>query len=380
MAQNPFKPTAGKMPPILIGRQSVIDDFAEGLDNGAGAPGRLMLVTGQCGFGKTVMLTELGRVARSRGWEVVSDTASEGLCVRLAAALSPRDPRLSQLSIAPEPSLAGMASVRLGSVSMSAAEQGALTLREAIESRLAKVKPGRGIVFTIDEAQAASREDMVALATALQHVIRDEDMRDVPDSRKRGVAFVFAALPSIVDELLNDRVLTFLRRSLRRELSEVPLPDVRTAYVEVVRESGKSISDEDALCAAREAAGYPYMIQLVGYYMWQAAERRGSSQIEHEDVAAGVSDAALAFGDAVCAPLLDGLTPAQRAFVEAMVPDDPRPSRLSEVAARARRSTSWASKYRASLIKELVIEPVGRGSVRLVTPHLAEYVRAHRVG
>ena len=81
---NPFKPTAGKMPPILIGRELVIRDFEEALDNGAGAPGRLMLISGQCGFGKTVMLTELGRVAKKRDWVVVSDTASDGLCERLS--------------------------------------------------------------------------------------------------------------------------------------------------------------------------------------------------------------------------------------------------------------------------------------------------------
>ena len=51
MVINPFKPTAGKMPPILIGRQSIIEDFSEALTNGVGAPGRIMLVTGQRGFG-----------------------------------------------------------------------------------------------------------------------------------------------------------------------------------------------------------------------------------------------------------------------------------------------------------------------------------------
>ena len=38
MNPNPFKPTAGKRPPILIGRESVIEDFEEGLDNGAVPP------------------------------------------------------------------------------------------------------------------------------------------------------------------------------------------------------------------------------------------------------------------------------------------------------------------------------------------------------
>ena len=76
MNPNPFKPTAGKRPPILIGRESVIEDFEEGLDNGAGAPGRLMLITGNRGCGKTVLLRELQRLANERGWAVVSDSAS----------------------------------------------------------------------------------------------------------------------------------------------------------------------------------------------------------------------------------------------------------------------------------------------------------------
>lgn len=52
MTANPFKPTAGKMPPILVGRQNIIDDFQEALANGAGAPGRLMLIMGQRGYVK----------------------------------------------------------------------------------------------------------------------------------------------------------------------------------------------------------------------------------------------------------------------------------------------------------------------------------------
>ncbi|MBT9762832.1 hypothetical protein [Collinsella aerofaciens] len=33
-AVNPFKPTAGMNPPELIGRDTVLDDFAEALENG----------------------------------------------------------------------------------------------------------------------------------------------------------------------------------------------------------------------------------------------------------------------------------------------------------------------------------------------------------
>lgn len=374
MAVNPFKPTAGKMPPVLIGRKNVIADFAEGLDNGAGAPGRLMLITGQRGYGKTVMLTELGRVAAGRGWDVISETASEGLCGRLVEALVTKGARLRKVDFAPSFGVSGI-SASLGSASISFDERNALTLRGVIEARLKKLPAGKGIAFTIDEAQAASMDDMVALATALQHVIRDEDMRDVPDAEKHGIALVFAALPSLMDELLHERVLTFLRRSVQRNLGDVSLPDVRMAYLESVAESGKSIDDETAFEAARLSDGYPYMIQLVGYYMWRSAELRGSQVIEPQDVERAAQDAKWAFGDAVCAPLLDGLTAAQRLFVDAMTQDWPEPTRVSEIEKRAKRGASWVGKYRASLIKERVIEPAGYGLVRLAVPHLAEYLR-----
>ena len=371
---NPFKPTAGKMPPILIGRESVIRDFEEALDNGAGAPGRLMLISGQRGFGKTVMLTELGRVAKKHDWVVVSDTASNGLCERLVAALSSGAVRFGGATISPSVGVGGMVSASLGSVSISPSNA-ALTMREAIEARLRRMPDGKGILFTIDEAQAASEEDLVALATAIQHVLRDEDMRDVSDAKKHGVAFVFAALPSMVDEVLNNKVLTFLRRSQQQVLAEVPLADVRAAYVDAVKESGKEIDQEDAFSAAQAAAGYPYMVQLVGYYMWQAADRRGSKTIERADVERGASDAVVAFGEAVCAPIMDGLTPAQREFVKAVAADAPSSTAVSDIAKRCSRSSSWVSKYRASLIKEHVIEADGKGYVRLSTPHMAEYLR-----
>lgn len=374
---NPFKPTAGKMPPILIGRQSIIDDFKEGLENGAGAPGRLMLITGQRGYGKTVMLTELGRVAKAAGWEVISETASEGMCDRLASALVRPGMKLRGVNVQPSIGVPGILNASLGGASFSV-DQIALTLREVVNQRLAKMPRGKGIVFTIDEAQAASMADMVALATTIQHVIRDEDMRDVSDSDKHGVAFVFAALPSLMDELLHERVLTFLRRSVQHDLGLVAYPDVRSAYIEVVREGGLAIDSEVAELAAEASDGYPYMIQLVGYYMWRAAEVRGSKEIEEADVIQGKKDALVLFDDAVCAPLFDGLTAAQKLFVKAVAKEAPQPAKVSEIANRAHRSASWVSKYRASLIKERVVESAGYGLVRLSASHLAEYVQSLR--
>ena len=141
MNPNPFKPTAGKRPPILIGRESVIEDFEEGLDNGAGAPGRLMLITGNRGCGKTVLLRELQRLANERGWAVVSDSASLGLCDRLADALRSNKPVVTSMEFGPS----------FGRMSVEAARAKGETLRGLVNERLKKLGPGKGLLFAIDE-------------------------------------------------------------------------------------------------------------------------------------------------------------------------------------------------------------------------------------
>lgn len=374
---NPFKPTAGKMPPILIGRQPIIDDFSEALDNGVGAPGRIMLVTGQRGFGKTVMLTEFRRMAKARHWEVIAETASTGLVARLIAALSPTGMRLDQADIGPSIGIAGIATASLGQARFSA-ESNPLTLRNALNKRLnsRKIGKGKGILITIDETQAASHEDLVAIATAVQHVITDADESDVPDADKKGVAIVFAGLPYMLNDLLDNEVTTFLRRALRRELENVPLPDVKNAFLETVSDSGKTVSESDALDAARISDGYPYMVQLVGYYMWQSAQRRHSDVITASDIATGAADALLAFDDAVCAPAMDGTTSAEQLFLKAMAKDVPDPTQVGDIAERTKRSRSWVSKYRAALIKDRLIRPAGHGQLEFAVPHLGEYLQS----
>ncbi len=372
MQANPFKPTAGKMPPILVGRESVIADFCEGLANGAGAPGRLMLVSGQRGFGKTVLLTEFARIADAQGWITVRETAAQGMCERIIQALAGHAPRVSDFSVEPTISIAGTAGGSLGHATLSLPSS--LGIRQAVNKRLERLKPGKGVLITVDEAQAAKRDELVALATAVQQIIGDQDMTQVSDEEKHGIAFAFAGLPSVVDDLINDEVLTFLRRAMRENLGAVMIPDVRNAYITSVENTGMSIDADVALLAARASLGHPYLIQLVGYYMWQSARRRRSNTIEMRDVVQASEDAGIAFQDAVCAPAYKGLTSAQRAFLDAMAQDWPEPASVCDVAVRAGKSRSWASKYRESLIRAHVIEGLGDGRVAFAIPYLGDYL------
>lgn len=64
---DPFKPAAGAMPPLLVGRNCVIEEFLESLNDDPGASGLLELITGVRDVGKTIMLTTLGDSIRERG-------------------------------------------------------------------------------------------------------------------------------------------------------------------------------------------------------------------------------------------------------------------------------------------------------------------------
>lgn len=379
MAENPFKPTAGKMPPILIGRQNVIDDFKEALANGAGSPGRLMLIVGPRGCGKTVMLTEFRKLARKEGWVTLSENASEGLMPRLVAALKPKGWRVESATLNPSLGIAGLATASLGGATVSFDPALSLTLREALSEALdsKKIKKGKGILITLDETQGATREDLTAISTAVQHIIEEQDETDEPDSDKKGIALILAGLPSLIDEYVNtdEGVITFLRRAQQRFLGDVPISDVKNAYIETFRDSGKTISEELALRCAELTDGYPYMIQLIGYYVWQIAQRDARDQILPEDLDAGYVDALRSFGDAVCAPIFRSLPGPLQEFLQAMTPDGEGPTKMADIEDRTGKSRSWVNKYREALIQEKVIEPAGMGYVKLAIPHMTHYLQ-----
>lgn len=363
---NPFKPTAGVMPPVLIGRESVSMDFREGLEDGPGAPDRLMLITGPRGSGKTVMLTELGLIAKTHHWEVIDETASNGLCDRLIARIAPEPGRIAGMTI--KPSVMGAS---LGELSIAPALRPS-TLRDAMSARLKALGKGKGLLITIDETQDASMEDMTAIATAAQHMLRDN----------AEVAFVFAGLPSLVSDLLNAKVLTFLRRASIKQLGDVPLDDVRHALSTSIRGAGVTISDDALTLATESTGGYPYMIQLVGYHIWRQARRRenatpsaNGNAILLDDVRSGVEQARAKLGEGVCAPVVNQLSERAVDYLRAMAQDD-GPSSTSVVASRMGESMDYANIYRQRLLDEHIIAAPARGRVDFAIPFLREYLRS----
>lgn len=352
---NPFKPTAGMNPPELIGRDPILSEFEEALENGPGAPDRLMRVSGVRGVGKTVLLNALGDVAREHGYQVVDVASHAGFCDRILGALN-RAAEVSSVKVAP--SILG---VSLGSVEFSkSATQLGETMFEAS-------KHG-GLLVTLDEIQDAPMEEMRELGNEIQLLIR----------QGANVAFAFAGLPSSIDGVVGNDSLTFLQRAKHVELSRLSDFEVGESFEETMSQAGMFIDEEVARQLTEASAGYPFMIQLVGYYVWQTAARRGSDSVTSVDAEKGIGAARDSFNSMVIEPALRRLPGKQLEYLHALAQCAEKEATSGMVAERLGTSTPSLSSYRKRLIDAGYIEALSYGKLSFAIPYMREYLLAHQ--
>lgn len=351
---NPFKPTAGMNPPELIGRDMVLDDFREALENGPGAPDRLMRISGVRGTGKTVLLNALGEIARQEGFEVVDVASNAGFCGRILEALQ-RNVRLGSVSISP--SILG---VSLGSLEVS---KSATHLGEAMFDAAKR----KGLLVTLDEIQDASTEEMRELGNEIQLLIRQE----------ANVAFAFAGLPTSIDGVVVDETLTFLQRAKHIELTRLSDFEVGDSFEDTMERAGRRLDEGVSELLTKASAGYPFMVQLVGYYVWQVAARREASSISESDAQKGIKVALSSFNDMVIEPALRRVTGRQRQYLEALAQCDEAIATNREIASIMGLPSNKVGSYRRRLIDAGLIEQAGYGSVTFAIPYMRERLLEH---
>ena len=219
-----------------------------------------------------------------------------------------------------------------------------------------------------ESTQDVDGDEVKALAISVQHIIRQD----------LDIAFVFAGLPSMISGVINSRSLTFLRRAVPFELDALSLAEVADSLELTVSESGMTITRETAERMATLAAGYPFMVQLVGYYAWQSAARRGSNELLLEHVEHGARTARLRFAETAIEPALHRLSAGQVNYLLAMAEDETGMSSTSVVATRLGKSTSQLSSTRQRLIDAELIDAAAWGKVRFAIPYMDQYLREHR--
>lgn len=183
-----------------------------------------MIITGARGVGKTVMLGVVGDLARGRGWDVVSETATRTLAGRLRVWMH-----------------------------LQAEDSPGVLVR------------GAGVVITVDEIHAVDRRELAQIGADLESIAE----QGCP------VALVVAGLPALMDEFLTDGSPAFLLSANRVALRNVGVSDIEESLGRTFTAGGIDLPSKILHQAAGATEGYPFMIQLVGYYLWREAEAQG---------------------------------------------------------------------------------------------------------
>ena len=224
-----------------------------------------------------------------------------------------------------------------------------------------------GLLITVDEIQDASLAEMRELGNEIQLLIR----------QGANVAFAFAGLPASIDGVVVDETLTFLQRAKCVELTRLSDYEVGDSFEETMAKANRTIGDEAAQLLVSAAAGYPFMVQLVGYYAWQASSRRDSSEVTLEDAKRGVEIARKSFDNMVIAPALRRVSQRQLEYLVAMARCGEGPVATGTVAKRLGVEPSGVSSYRKRLIDAAIVESPEYGLVNFAIPYMREYLLAH---
>jgi hypothetical protein len=372
--RSPFRPTFGADPPIVAGRDEPITEFGDALDAGPGAAARISIATGARGIGKTVLLNAVENEARGHGWLVVNETLTPGLLDRLVQEHVPEAWRHVRAEAAPDPSrprprrrltgvtlpagMGGVASALDDGDELVGLRANLAALCDAMEER------GAGVLLSLDEIHRVTgrvRDDIETVAGVLQHLWRED----------RAVAFFGAGLPAAVQDLLTDRVITFLRRAERFALEPLTEDEAAEAIERPVVAAGRTIDAAAVEAAVGAARGYPYLLQLVGDLAWKVDPERG--EIAEGDVRAIVPRAIRSLGDKVHAPAVADLSVRDRDVLVAMLPDGGR-SEVSTLRERLDVDHAWLSRYRQRLIDAGMVRPDGRGRIAYALPYLGEHL------
>ena len=358
--QSLFQPAFGNRPEQYIGRDGVIEQFIAGLKEPIGSRNRCTLFLGQRGMGKTALLLELSDRAQKEGYVVARVTAHEGMPKAIieqfqlngSKYFDDEKRKLTGLT-------AGVLGFSFGLTFSEAAERqfGFRSKMSLLSDKLAE--KGMGALILIDEVRTS--EAMREVASAYQELVGD----------RKNVAIAMAGLPYAVSNLLNDSVLTFLNRATKVELRLISTNLIRAYYERAFKSIEIEASDEILDRAAQATRGFPYLMQLIGYYVIQYTSEHG---VVTDAIMDKVEKAAMGdMEDNVFKPILNPLSDNDRIFLKAI-------ARCGGTATTANLQAMLGKKgpaiqpYRKRLIEAGVIEAPRRGELVFAVPYLSEYL------
>ena len=354
--ENPFNPAFGNVPARFLGREIVAKEFFRAVEN-KNHPWRTSLLIGIRGAGKTALLADIRRLALSKNIIVVKISPNTDMLNDILGQIHRNLPQ-SISSKVPK-----LTSVLLTGVRLEWQEKTPATYLNTFRYQLttmlnAMQKKKLKVLFLIDEVQKQSEEMKVFISTYQELIIEDYD-----------VSLMLAGLPDIVEDILNEDVLTFLRRANKIMLENIDVNLVAHDYFDVLTNATFDVNKEICTQLAKSTFGYPYLIQLIGFYTWEMLVTRKTMDFER----ILLQSKAILYEN-VHQLMFKSLSKMEQEFSFCMSQDGIT-SNISDVMARWGKEKNYVSTYRARLIANGFIKSVGRGQIAFTLPYMNEFLQ-----
>ncbi|NBA95279.1 ATP-binding protein [Pseudomonas sp. R5(2019)] len=382
--RNPFAPGAGSRPPELAGRDTILDAARISCGRALhGRSARSIMLLGLRGTGKTVLLNEIGKIAKAEGLLVskVESPERESLARLLYPEMRKIMRTLSGVEAAKQIASRGLKGLRsfasifkidIAGVEIGVepeaepgfADSGDLQydlpdLFEVIGE--AAQAAGKGWILLIDEVQYLSEADLSALIVAIHRMAQE----GLP------VLLVGAGLPQVA-RLAGEAKSYAERLFLYPGVGALDPSSAMQAVQKPIVEEEASIDEAALSSIVDRTRGYPFFLQEWASTAWNNAD---GPEITVGDVDQSYTETLASLDAGFFRVRIDRLTKAEVQFVKTMSVLGDGPYAMADIAKAMGRSPTSLGPTRANIISKGMIYSTDHGYLNFTVPLFAEYMR-----
>ncbi|SFH25222.1 ATP-binding protein [Pseudomonas sp. NFACC45] len=380
--RNPFAPGAGSRPPELAGRDLILEAARIACGRAVnGRSARSIMLLGLRGTGKTVLLNEIGKIAKEEGLFVSKVEAPER--ESLARLLYPEMRKvmraLSSVEVAKQIANRGLKGLRsfasifkidIGGIEIGVEPEPGLADSGNLQYDLpdlftvigeAAQAAGKGWILLIDEVQYLTEADLSALIVSIHRMSQE----GLP------VLLVGAGLPQVA-RLAGEAKSYAERLFLYPEVGALDQPSATQAVQKPILEEQASIDTAALDSIVDRTQGYPFFLQEWASTAWNNAE---GPEITVDDVEHSYSETLASLDAGFFRVRIDRLTPSEVQFVKAMSTLGDGPYAIADVAKVMGRPQSSLGPTRANIISKGMIYSTDHGYLNFTVPLFAEFMR-----
>ena len=380
---NPFSPGAGAPPPELVGRDPLLEQARILLGRvKQKRPEKSLLLTGLRGVGKTVLLNEIERMAKTAGYQTILIEAHEDkpLGELIYPALRSLLFELDRVAGVGDKVKRGLAVLRsfIGSIKLTVndvalgldiepakgtADSGDLevdlpNLFVAIAE--AALERQTAVAILVDEIQYLSQKELGALIMAM-HKMQQKQLPLVL------LAAGLPVLPGMAGESKSyaERLFNF------PDIGALSEFDATKALRDPARTAGVEFKDDALKEVFRLTHGYPYFIQEWGYQSWNMT---AASPVTLDIVQSATREVIQRLDKNFFRVRYDRLPPGEKNFLRAMAHLGPGSHRTGDIAAALKMTVKGIGPVRAKLIKKGMIYSPAHGDMAFTVPLFDEFM------